>query len=64
MRIDSNKLKTVTNFAEEKGFTRQHVYRLIKSEELNSVQIDGVTFVILDKKAESLDRKRSKKNSK
>jgi|GEM_PF-1243091 len=64
MRIDSTKLKTVSNFAKEKDFARQHVYRLIKSEELNSVQIDGVTFVILDKKAESLDRKRSKKNSK
>ena len=61
MQIDSNKLKTVSNFAEEKGFTRQHVYRLIKGDEVNTIQIDGIIFVIKDEKAESLDRKRSKK---
>ena len=60
MRIDSNKLKTVTNFAEEKGFTRQHVYRLIKSEELNSIDIDGVRFIIIDEKSKDLKRKRKK----
>ena len=63
MRIDSTKLKTVTNFAKEKGFTRQHVYRLIKSEELNSIDIDGVRFIIIDNKSKSLERKREKKSS-
>ena len=61
MRIDSNKLSTVSNFADEKGFARQHVYRLIKSGEINSIDIDGIIFVILDEKADSLDRKRAKK---
>ncbi len=60
MRIDSNKLKTVSNFAKEKGFTRQHVYRLIKNNEINSIEIDGIKFIILDKKSENLERKRSK----
>jgi hypothetical protein len=61
MRIDSNKLKTVSNFAEEKGFTRQHVYRLIKSGDLNSIEIDGVHFIIIDEKSNKLERKRAKK---
>ena len=60
MRIDSNKLKTVSTFAKEKGFARQHVYRLIKNDEINSIEIDGIKFIILDKKSENLERKRSK----
>jgi len=60
MHIDSTKLRTVTNFAEEKGFTRQHVYRLIKNGEINSLKIDGIVFVIFDKKAKQFERKRSK----
>jgi len=60
MQIDSTKLKTVSNFADEKGFTRQHVYRLIKSEEINSLEIDGVLFIILDDKSKNLERKRAK----
>lgn len=60
MQIDSTKLKTVSNFAYEKGFTRQHVYRLIKSEEINSLEIDGVLFIILDDKSKNLERKRAK----
>ena len=61
MLIDSNKLKRVTNFADEKGLTRQHVYRLIDNGELNSIKIDGIQFVILDEKAEKYHRKRAKK---
>ena len=61
MRIDSTKLKTVSNFAEEKGFTRQHVYHLIKNEEINSLDIDGVRFIIIDEKSKKLERKRAKK---
>ena len=60
MQIDSTKLKTVSNFADEKGFTRQHVYRLIKSDEINSLEIDGVLFIILDDKSKNLERKRAK----
>lgn len=61
MYIDPNKLQTITNFGKEKGITRQHVYRLIESGEINQVIIDGVKFVHLDEKAESFERKRSKK---
>ncbi|MDZ7720663.1 MAG: hypothetical protein U5K72_17735 [Balneolaceae bacterium] len=58
MQIDSNKLQTISNFADEKNITRQHVYRLIKGNEINSLKIDGVLFVILDEKAKSFQKKR------
>lgn len=58
MQIDSAKLQTLTNFVKEKGFTRQHVYRLIKSGEINQVLIDEVMYVLLDEKAEQFERKR------
>jgi len=60
MLIESNNLMTVTNFSKEKGLSRQHVYRLIKSGEINSIDIDGVVFVILDEKSQNFTRKRSK----
>lgn len=60
MIIDSTKLQSVSTFADKKNITRQHVYRLIKTEEINSVTIDGVIFVILDEKSRDFKRKRSK----
>ena len=59
MKIDSTKLLTVSTFANEKGLTRQHVYRLIKNGEINGLKIDGIQFVIMDEKAKSFKRKRS-----
>jgi predicted site-specific integrase-resolvase len=58
MKIDPNKLQKISNFAEEKGLTRQHVYRLIKNGEINQVIIDGVKFVLLDEQAKQYKRKR------
>lgn len=58
MLIDPNKLKTPTNFADEKNITRQHVYRLIKKGEVSSINIDGVEFVIMDEKSKAFERKR------
>jgi hypothetical protein len=59
MLIESNKLKTVSNYAADKDITRQHVYRLIKGNEINSINIDGVLFVIIDEKAKNFEKKRS-----
>lgn len=64
MQVDTEHLITVTNFATRKGITRQHVYRLIESAEINAISIDGVSFVILDEKSENLQRKRKEKNTK
>ena len=61
MKIEINNLVTVTNFAALKGLTRQHVYRLIESKSINSVSIDGIIFIVKDKKAEELQRLRKEK---
>jgi hypothetical protein len=61
MQVETDKLITVTNFAKLKGLARQHVYRLIESGVLNSVNIDGINFVLIDDKAENLQRQRKEK---
>lgn len=61
MQIDSEKLITVTNFAKQKGLTRQHIYRLIDSGLINPVIIDSITFVIIDDKSKSFQRQRKAK---
>lgn len=43
-------LVTIRSYADLKGFTTQHVYRLIKEEKLTVVEIDGVKFIDQDKK--------------
>jgi len=64
MQIDSEKLITVTNFAKQKGLARQHVYRLIDSGLINSIEIDQISFVVLDEKAENFQRQRKIKQRK
>jgi uncharacterized protein YqfB (UPF0267 family) len=61
MQIDSEKLITITNFAKQKGLTRQYVYRLIDSGIFSSIQIDGIQFVVLDELAENFKRQRKEK---
>jgi predicted Kef-type K+ transport protein len=61
MQVETEKLLTVTNFAKQKGLTRQHVYRLIVAGSLTSIVIDGIVFVLTDDKAENLQRQRKEK---
>ena len=61
MQVNTEQLITVTNFANQKGIARQHVYRLIESGDINFVIIDGISFVLLDGKSETLQRKRKEK---
>jgi len=58
MKININNLITVTNFANKKNLSRQHVYRLAENEELTLIKIDNVAFILLDKKANEFERKR------
>lgn len=58
MKIDINKLLTISNFAKSKNIARQHVYRLIVSKEITEVKIDNISFVLLDEKAIAFERKR------
>jgi len=46
IKIDRTKLITPSNYAKEKGVERQTVYNWIKSKEVKSEKIDGVTFVV------------------
>lgn len=48
--VDEKKLKTVRNFAKKKGFHRNWIYQLINKGEVETVVIDGVTFVKLEEK--------------
>jgi predicted ATP-dependent serine protease len=61
MKINIDKLLTVSNFAILKGLSRQHVYRLIENKELTLIIIDGVSFIFMDEKAVDFVRKRNKK---
>jgi len=58
MKTDITKLKTISNYAIYKGLSRQHVYRLVQKNELTMVEIDGVSFILLDEKAVEFVRKR------
>lgn len=60
MKVNIEKLLTVSNYAISKGISRQHVYRLVDNQELTLVKIDGVNFILLDEKALDFVRKRQK----
>jgi DNA-binding phage protein len=64
MQINPEKLLTVTNFAKQKGLTRQHIYRLIDAGSINSISIDNILFVVLDEKSENFQRIRKEKRKK
>jgi hypothetical protein len=61
MKINIDKLLTVSNFAILKGLSRQHVYRLIENKEVTLITIDGISFILMDEKAVDFVRKRNKK---
>jgi len=58
MKIDIDKLITVSNFAIDKKLSRQHVYRLAENEELTLIKIDNISFILLNNKANDFERKR------
>jgi len=43
------KLIKVRTYAEQKGYSVQYVYQLIKQDKVESEKIDGVTFVKVKK---------------
>lgn len=44
-RIDTEKLQTVQSYAHYIGKTRIRVYQMIKEGKLDTIIIDGVTFI-------------------
>ena len=60
MNVNIDKLLTVSNYANLKEISRQHIYRLVDNQELTMIKIDGVNFILLDEKALDFVRKRQK----
>ena len=60
MLLNTEELLTIANFASLKQLSRQHVYRLIESNEITKVEIDGVLFILQDEKAKNFERKRKR----
>ena len=60
MLLNTEELLTIANFASLKQLSRQHVYRLIESNEITKVEIDGVLFILQDEKAKNFLRKRKR----
>ena len=40
MNVNIEKLLTVTNYANLKGISRQHIYRLVDNQELTMIKIE------------------------
>jgi hypothetical protein len=51
MKINTNKLKTVKNYGDMKNISRQRIYKLVEAGKLDSIDIDGVRFIIMNEKA-------------
>ncbi|MFH1196971.1 MAG: hypothetical protein V1720_14835 [bacterium] len=56
--VNIKNLKTPQNFAIEKGISRQLVYRMIGEGKIDTVNIDGTVFILLNEKAKSYKRSR------
>ncbi|MDB5153044.1 MAG: hypothetical protein JWR54_1795 [Mucilaginibacter sp.] len=44
-KVDITGLKSVKNFAYKESVTTSYIYKLIKENKMNSVDIDGVKFI-------------------
>ena len=51
MKIDINKLKTFSNFGKIKGISRQRIHILVQDGKFDTIEIDGVKFIIMNDKA-------------
>lgn len=51
MKINTDKLKTYPKFGILKNISKQRVYKLVEAERLDSIEIDGVKFIIMNNKA-------------
>ena len=49
--VNITKLRSPKNYAKDKGVVRQLIYRMINEDKLDTTDIDGTKFVILNKKA-------------
>jgi hypothetical protein len=45
MKFDIDRLKTIKNYAVSFGVTASYIYKLIKEQKMESIEIDGVQFI-------------------
>jgi hypothetical protein len=45
MKVDTNNLQTIKNYATERMVTPSYIYKLIKENKMQAVVIDGVQFI-------------------
>lgn len=50
MKIETDNLQTVKNYAVERGWTPSYVYKLIREGKMSAIIIDGVHFIDLGSK--------------
>ncbi len=51
MKIETKELKTFTNFGKMKNLSRQRVYQLIEVGRFDTIEIDGIKFIVMNDKA-------------
>ena len=51
MKIDTNKLKTLPNFGKLRGVSKQRVHQLVQAGRFDTIEIDGVKFILMNEKA-------------
>ena len=51
MKIDIGTLKTFTNFGRMKKISRQRIHILVQGGRFDTIEIDGVKFIIMNARA-------------
>lgn len=51
MKTDISKLKTYSNFGKLKGISRQRIHIAVREGKFDTLEIDGIKFIVLDEKA-------------
>ena len=52
MKVETDNLKNIKNFADSKGWTASYIYKMIKEKKINKealIEIDGVKFIDIKK---------------
>jgi len=48
LKIDKTKLKKISTYAKEMGYTPQRIYQLAEQKEVKIIKIDGMKFVYVE----------------
>jgi hypothetical protein len=51
--VDTSKLITISNFSKTRNISQRKISKMLKSNSLDGIMIDGIGFILLNEKAES-----------